>query len=315
VTATWGMLGDDTQTAVIEMAAASGLALVPRDRRNPMLTTTYGTGELIRTAIEAGARRLIVGIGGSATTDGGAGAAQALGVRFLDRAGRVILEPMSGGRLNDIARIDKAGMKNCPATVLVACDVDNPLCGPRGAAAVYGPQKGATPEQVQRLDRGLAHLAELIERDLGKNVRDFPGAGAAGGLGAGLVAFLGAHLDRGIGLMMKAVRFAERIRGADLIITGEGRLDRQSMMGKVIAGVGRAGQAASVPVVALVGCVGEGAETALEVLRGYYPIHPPGTPLAEALARTPEALAATAARVLTEALPEGGRDARPPTEP
>jgi glycerate kinase len=173
--------------------------------------------------------------------------------------------------------------------------VDNPLCGPRGAAAIYGPQKGASPEQVQILDRNLAHLADLIERDLGKNVRDFPGAGAAGGLGAGLVAFFDARLDRGINLVMDAVRFHERIRVADLIITGEGRLDRQSMMGKVIAGVGRAGQAAGVPVVALVGSIGEGAEAALGVLRGFHPINPPGMPLHEALPRTAANLEAAAA--------------------
>jgi glycerate kinase len=298
VTAAWGLLGDDTQTAVIEMAAASGLALVSPNRRNPLLTTTYGTGELIRAAIDAGAQRLIVGIGGSATNDGGAGAAQALGVRFLDSDGQAILAPMTGGRLGDITHIETKGIQGLPSSILVACDVDNPLCGPRGAAAVYGPQKGATPEQVEILDRNLARLADIIERDLGKNVRDFPGAGAAGGLGAGLVAFLDARLDRGIRIVMEAVHFEERIRGADLIITGEGRIDRQSMMGKVIAGVGRAGKAAGVPVVALVGCVGDGADATLEVLQGFHAIHPPGTPLSEALARTPEALASNAANLI-----------------
>jgi glycerate kinase len=283
-----------------------------------MLTTTYGTGQLIGAALEAGAARVIIGIGGSATTDGGAGAAQALGAEFLDAAGRVIREPLTGGGLAAVAGIRSRltfGENDSRPLFLVACDVDNPLCGPRGAAAVYGPQKGATPEQVQALDRNLACLADIIERDLGKNVRDFPGAGAAGGMGAGLAAFLDARLDRGIRIVMDAVRFEERIHGADLIITGEGRLDRQSMMGKVIAGVGRAGKAAGVPVVALVGCIGEGAETALELLQGYYPINPPGTPLAEALARTGKALEATAAALLAEtlSLPEGGRDARPPT--
>lgn len=317
VTATWGLLGDDSGTAVIEMAAASGLALVPPERRNPLLTTTFGTGELIRAALDAGARRLLIGIGGSATTDGGTGAAQALGVRFLDEAGLIISEPMTGGRLADVARIEagrpilrrmpssptppgaQAGAEADPApAVQVACDVDNPLCGPRGAAAVYGPQKGATPEQVEILDRNLARLAGIIERDLSVQVRDFPGAGAAGGMGAGLVAFLKARLDRGIQLVMNAVRFAERIRGADLIITGEGRIDRQSMMGKVIAGVGHAGQAAGVPVIALAGAIGEGADASLAVLQGYHCIHPPGLPLKEALARTPQALEETAARVV-----------------
>jgi glycerate kinase len=344
VTATWGLLGDGSNTAVIEMAAASGLALVPSDRRNPLLTTTYGTGELIRAAIESGATRLIVGIGGSATTDGGAGAAQACGYRFLDATGRPIPAPIAGGQLDKVAQIDRragilpafggagilpaahqrdAGVSHrragvlpalrseeeggaggsqaestAPVSILVACDVDNPLYGPRGAAAIYGPQKGATPEQVQILDRNLAHLADLIERDLGKNVRDFPGTGAAGGLGAGMVAFFNARLDRGIRLVMEAVHFEQRIKDADLIITGEGRLDRQSMMGKVIAGVGQAGKDAGVPVVALVGCTGEGAEAALEVLRSFHPINPPEMPLQEALARTPEALESTAAAVL-----------------
>jgi len=299
VTATWGLLGDGSNTAVIEMAAASGLALVSPSRRNPLLTTTYGTGELIRAAFDAGATRLIVGIGGSATTDGGTGAAQALGYRFLDAAGQPIQGHMSGGKLSLAKGVRMNFRPSRPASILVACDVDNPLCGPRGAAAVYGPQKGATPEQVEILDRNLAHLADLIERDLGKDVRDFPGAGAAGGLGAGMVAFLGARLDRGVNLVMEAVRFGERIQGADLIITGEGRLDRQSMMGKVIAGVGQAGKAVGVPVIALVGSIGDGAEAALELLESYHPINPPGTPLHEALPRTAEALEATAAAVLS----------------
>lgn len=324
VTATWGLLGDSgaaglragrspreareapqqdqpaERTAVIEMAAASGLALVPPDRRNPLLTTTYGTGELMRAALQAGATRLIVGIGGSATTDGGAGAAQAMGIQFLDAAGRPLPSPIAGGQLDAIARIACMNQPEAQArvSILVACDVDNPLCGPRGAAAVYGPQKGATPEQVRILDRNLAHLADIIERDLHKNVRSFPGAGAAGGLGAGLVAFFDARLERGVRLVMEAVQFEERIKGADLIITGEGRLDRQSMMGKVIAGVAQAGKAAGVPVVALVGSAGEGAEAALEVLQSYHPITPPGMPLRQAIARTSEFLESAAANLL-----------------
>lgn len=321
VEATWGLLGGSGPlAAIIEMAAASGLALVPPDRRNPLLTTTYGTGELIRAALAHGVKRVIIGIGGSATTDGGTGAAQALGTEFLDSSGHPLPVPMTGGQLAAIARIacgsgiqrdtgilpvNLAPPSSRPTqpfdvSILVACDVDNPLCGPRGAAAIYGPQKGATPEMVEQLDQGLAHLAEIIERDLGKNVRDFPGAGAAGGLGAGLVAFLNARLDRGIRLVMEAVRFNERITGADLIITGEGKLDRQSMMGKVIEGVGRAGQAAGVPVVALVGTIGEGAETTLQVLHSYHAINRENLPLHEALSRTPGALEAAAARLFRE---------------
>jgi len=299
VEAAWGVLGDG-RTAVIEMAAASGLALVPVDRRDPTRTTTYGTGELIRAALDAGVSRILIGIGGSATTDGGTGAAQALGVTFLRADGRRFDRPLTGGDLLDISRIvvDGRDARLAKTAIEVACDVDNPLLGSRGAAAVYGPQKGATPEQVELLDRGLAHLAELIERDLGKDVREFPGAGAAGGLGAGLVAFCGARLRPGIDIVMDATRLHERIRGADLIITGEGRLDGQSMMGKVIAGVGRAGQAVGVPVVALVGSVGEGAEDALKILRSYQCITPAGTPLAEALARTAENLERMAAEVV-----------------
>lgn len=314
VTATWGLLGPVASssactatepTAVIEMAAASGLALVPPARRNPLLTTTYGTGELLNAALAAGATRIIVGIGGSATTDGGTGAAQALGWRFLDAKGASLTAPITGGQVGAIHRIERGttptpggDRRGAHPLLLVACDVDNPLCGPRGAAAIYGPQKGATPEQVEILDRHLAHLAAVIARDLGRDVRAIAGAGAAGGLGAGLMAFADARLERGIRIVMDAVHFEERIRGADLIITGEGRIDRQSMMGKVIAGVGRAGQAAGVPVIALVGCVGEGADATLEVLHSYHAINPPGTPLAEALAQSSERLATTAMQVM-----------------
>jgi glycerate kinase len=296
VSAQWGRLGDGGSTAVIEMAAASGLALVPPERRNPMLTSTQGTGELILAALDDGADEILVGIGGSATNDGGVGAAQAAGVIFTAANGRPCPVPTTGGMLDQVTAINLAGRDSriAHATIRVACDVDNPLCGPRGAAAVYGPQKGATPEQVAALDANLAHLAELIERDLGEDVRDLPGAGGAGGLGAGLIAFFDATLQPGVEMVMDAVGFAERIAGADLIITGEGRLDRQSMMGKVIEGVGRAGRAAGVPVVALAGIIGQGAEATAEVLESYHAINPPDTPLAEALAQTAPRLEATA---------------------
>jgi len=301
VKAAWGLLGGERHTAVLEMAAASGLGLVPRARRNPLQTTTYGTGQLILSAIEAGAREIIIGIGGSATNDGGAGAAQAVGVRFYDSEGRLCQPGLSGGGIEDVDRIDLSARdpRVAATTIRVACDVDNPLCGPRGAAAVYSPQKGATPEQVGLLDRNLAHLADIIRRDLHVDVRLLPGAGAAGGLGAGLVAFFGATLQPGVRLVMEAVRFAERIADADLIITGEGRIDRQSMMGKVIAGVGHAGHAANVPVIALAGCIGEGADQTLAVLKSYHSINPPGTPIADALRHTAERLEATAATILS----------------
>jgi len=298
--AVWGMLGDGSGTAILEMASASGLALVPPLRRNPLLTTTYGTGELIRAALDAGASRILIGIGGSATCDGGAGAAQAVGVRFFNAADELCVCGLAGGGLTDVDRIDLASRdpRITETPIYVACDVDNPLCGPHGAAAVYGPQKGATPEQVEMLDNNLAHLANIIERDLGKQVRDIPGAGAAGGLGAGLIAFFEATLQPGVRLVMDALHFDDRIAGADLIITGEGRIDRQSMMGKVIEGVGRAGKAAGVPVIALVGAVGQGADAALAVLESYHPINPPGTPVARALAQTAEALESTIASLL-----------------
>jgi glycerate kinase len=301
VEAAWGMLGDGSNTAVMEMAAASGLALVPNNRRDPTRTTTFGTGEFIRAALDAGASHILIGIGGSATNDGGMGAAQACGVSFCDASGRRLDRPLTGGDLLSVSHIELAGRdaRIAGARIEVACDVDNPLAGPRGAAAVYSPQKGATPAQVELLDRGLSHLADVIERDLGRRVRDFPGAGAAGGLGAGLVAFFDARLRRGIEMVMDAARLRERVAGADLVITGEGRLDEQSMMGKVIAGVGQAAKSAGVPTIALVGCVGTGADVSLTVLQSYHCITPPGTPLADALADTARNLEHTAAEVAT----------------
>ncbi len=299
IQAAWGLLGGRTGEAVLEMAAASGLPLVPPDRRNPLHTTTYGTGELMRAALDAGARRILIGIGGSATTDGGAGAAQACGIRFLDASGEPITTPLAGARLADVYAIDASGRdpRLSHVRIDVACDVDNPLCGPRGAAAVYGPQKGATPEQVEILDRNLARFAETIRRDLGCDTLNIPGAGAAGGLGAGLIAFFGGRLSRGIELVMEATRLTDRIRGADLVITGEGRLDRQSMMGKVVAGVGGAARAAGVRAVALVGCLGDGADESLAVLQSYQAIAPPDMPLPEAMRRTSELLEQAAARL------------------
>jgi len=248
----FGVLGD-SETAVVEMAAASGLPLVPHDLRNPMLTTTFGTGELIRAALDAGCRRIILGIGGSATNDGGVGAIQALGARFRDNEGNEV--GFGGGELARIRTIDLSGLdaRIAETEFVVACDVDNPLTGERGASAVFGPQKGATPEMVSALDAGLQNLAEVIRRDLGRDVEDLPGAGAAGGLGAASVAFLGAELRSGIEIVLEATRFAERIRGASLIVTGEGRIDAQTLGGKTINGVLRVARSEGVPVVALGG--------------------------------------------------------------
>ncbi|MGB3958921.1 MAG: glycerate kinase, partial [bacterium] len=216
VKASYGLLGDG-ETAVIEMAAASGLPLVPLEKRNPMLTTTYGTGELILAALDEGCRRIIIGIGGSATNDGGAGMAQALGVKLLDEEGLDI--PYGAAGLARLDRIDISSLDRrlAQVEVLVACDVDNPLTGPRGAARVYGPQKGADPQMVEELDQILGRFAAIILRDLGKDVKDIPGAGAAGGLGAGLMAFLNGRLAPGVELVLAAVKLEERIqKGADL---------------------------------------------------------------------------------------------------
>ncbi|MCG3177890.1 MAG: Glycerate 3-kinase [Phycisphaerae bacterium] len=297
----FGLLGDG-RTAVVEMAAASGLVLVPRAQRDPTRTTTYGTGELIAAALDEGASRIIVGIGGSATTGGGAGMAQAMGYRFLDAAGTALPPGLAGGFLADVARID-AGRRDArlaAVEVIAACDVDNPLTGPRGAAAVYGPQKGATPEMVWLLDANLRHWADLIARELGVAVNELPGAGAAGGLGAGLVAFCGATLRSGIEIVIEAAKLADRIRAADLVITGEGRLDGQSMSGKTAIGVARLAKRLGVPAIAVVGGVGEGAEQSLGLLESYHAIRPEGMPLEEAFARVEELLESTTRRVLSE---------------
>ncbi|HEX9011127.1 MAG TPA: glycerate kinase [Holophagaceae bacterium] len=262
VEATWGLLGDG-RTAVIEMAAASGLTLVPEGRRDPGLASTFGTGELVLAALDAGFRRLLLGIGGSATNDGGTGLARALGVRFLDEAGGDLAE--GGAALARLARIDLRGLdpRLAETELLVACDVDNPLCGPRGASAVYGPQKGATPEAVRELDAALEVFARIARRDTGRDVAEAPGAGAAGGLGAGLLFFSPARLRPGVEIVLEAVGFEDMVRGADLVFTGEGRTDAQTAMGKAPVGVAAVAKRHGVPVVCLSGGLGEGAEAVL----------------------------------------------------
>jgi len=257
IDSSFGILGDG-KTAVVEMAAASGIQLIPESLRNPMLTTTYGTGELILQALETGCEQLILGIGGSATNDGGVGMAQALGGKFLDRNGCDV--GFGGGKLADIYSIDLSKMDSRIGNVwiTVACDVTNPLTGSNGASAVFGPQKGATPEMVQELDAGLKHLAEIIRRDLGLDVENSPGAGAAGGMGAATLAFLKAELKSGIEIILEATRFNEHISDADLVITGEGRIDSQTLQGKTINGVLRAARAFDVPVLAIGGGVENG---------------------------------------------------------
>ena len=259
-TAVWGLLPDGS-TAVMEMAQASGLPFVPPDRRDPRETTSLGTGEMLRAALGQGVRRVLLGIGGSATNDGGMGMLAALGARFLDGAGNA-LRPV-GGSLKNVARADFSGL--LPALseteIIVICDVNNPLLGDRGATFVYGPQKGATHAIRDELEAGMARYAQAVSRAVGRDIASFPGAGAAGGLGAALGGVLGARLKSGIDAVLDAADFDEKLRGASLVVTGEGRMDGQSVrFGKVPVGVARRCAAHGVPVAAIVGGMGEGAE-------------------------------------------------------
>ena len=261
--ALWGVMGDGS-TAVVEMALASGLALVPQRRRNPRLTTTAGTGEIIREALDAGYTRIIVGLGGSATNDGGAGMAAALGARFMDAEGRSL--PPGGSSLARLDRIDVSnlhpGLQG--ATIIAATDVTNPLCGPEGASAIFGPQKGANAEMVRELDAALGNYAQVVTRDVGRDVSGVPGAGAAGGLGAGLMAFAGATLQSGIDMVCEILGFDALLQGADLVITGEGRADRSTVFNKAPVGVARHANTHGVPTVLLAGSLGPGYEELYE---------------------------------------------------
>ena len=257
VEACYGRIGD---TAVVEMAAAAGLPMVG-ERLDPSKTTTYGVGQLLRHAVEHGAIHLILGLGGSATNDGGCGAAAAMGVVFRDKAGQSFV-PV-GETLGEIASIDCTAARALlsSVTVEVMCDIDNPLCGPQGAAAIFGPQKGADAAMIRQLDHNLGYLARRIETDLGITVSELPGAGAAGGFGAGAAAFFGAQLRPGIEVVLDLVRFEEQLDGCDLVLTGEGRMDGQSLGGKVPIGVSRRAKKKQVPVVAIVGITGPGIES------------------------------------------------------
>ena len=262
VLAHWGLLNNGT--AVIEMAAASGLHWVPREQRDARLASSYGTGELILQALDAGATRIILGLGGSATNDGGAGLLQALGVRLLDEQGRALAA--GGAALAKLDRIDLSELDGrlLAAQFEVAADVDNPLCGARGASAVFGPQKGATPEHVLELDAALDHYARVVGATLGEDHASSPGVGAAGGLGFAARAFLKATFRPGIELVAELSHLADAVVGADLVITGEGRMDAQTLHGKTPVGVARVAQAAGVPVIALAGSLGEGYQALYE---------------------------------------------------
>lgn len=261
--APWGLLPDGR--AVVEVAAASGYSLLRPDQRDPARTSSRGTGQLMAAAFAAGCPELIVGLGGSATNDGGAGIASALGVRFLDAQGQEL--PPGGLALARLARIElpegslAARLRAGELRVVAACDVDNPLCGPRGASRTYGPQKGASPALVEELDAALSRLEEIVRRDLGLEVGETPGAGAAGGIGAGLLAFCGAELRRGAPLILDAVGFSEHLAGARLVITGEGQLDAQTLHGKLPLEIAR--RAAGLPVVGVAGRVEPSAREAL----------------------------------------------------
>ena len=259
VEAHWGWLAD-SRTALIEMAEASGLQLVPPGQRDACKTSTYGTGELIRAALDVGAERIILAIGGSATNDGGAGAMQALGVQLFDAEGQAL--PPGGLALSRLATIDLGQLDPRLAQVRfdIAADVNNPLCGPHGASAIFGPQKGANPEQVQELDAALGHFADHCASVLPKDVRDEPGSGAAGGLGFAAKAFLGAQFRAGVEVVAELVGLDEAVRGADLVITGEGRFDAQTLRGKTPFGVARIAQRHNVPVIVIAGTLGDGYE-------------------------------------------------------
>lgn len=296
--ARWGRI-DDGGTAIIEMAAASGLLLLVPAQLDPRRASTRGTGELILAALDAGVARLLIGVGGSATNDGGAGMAAALGARLLDDDGRDL--PPGGAALARLARIDPSGLdpRLAGTEVRVLADVRNPLTGPEGASAVYGPQKGADAAAIAELDRALAHFADIVARDLGVDVLTTPGGGAAGGLGAGLIAFAGARIEPGIDAIAEAVRLDDRLAAATVVITGEGSLDRQSAFGKTVAGVARRAAAADTPCLAIGGRVRDiEAVRAIPGLREVEAAAPDDLPEAVAMAQAAPLLADASERIL-----------------
>lgn len=263
VEANYGILGDG-EIGVLEMASASGIQLVPIEKRNPLITTTYGTGQLIKACLDHGVKKILIGIGGSSTNDGGAGAIQALGGKLLDVQGNEL--GFGGGELGKLARIDLKNfdMRLNDVIIEVACDVSNPLCGREGASSVFGPQKGATKEMIKILDDNLKHYSYIIKNQLGKDILNEPGGGAAGGLGAGLMAFLGGTLKKGIDLVIEYTLLDEKVKNADMVWTGEGSIDFQTQYGKTPLGVAQIAKKYKKPVIALVGKVGEGIDVLYE---------------------------------------------------
>lgn len=286
-------------SALIEMAGAGGLTLLDPGEYDPLRASTFGVGLMILDAIKAGADPIFIGLGGSATVDGGTGAATALGIRFLDEKGENII---SGGELGKIQTLDLSGLRerNYSGKIIFLTDVNNPLCGPKGAAEIFGPQKGATPEQVRQLDQGLQILAEIIERETGSNLQDIPGMGAAGGFALPFVAFMGAEIRSGIDFVLDLLRFDEQLIAADLVITGEGRTDAQSAMGKAISAVARRAHAIGVRVAVISGSLGQGAEKMFALgVDDLIQATPAGQSLEDALSHAAENLANTASNYLT----------------
>lgn len=286
------------KTAVIEMAACAGLPLV-KDQLNPHKTSTFGVGQLMVHAAQSGCQKIVLGLGGSATNDFGAGAAAAMGVAFYNAQGNSFV-PV-GGTLAEIAKVDTSGLLPAIAKmeIVVMCDIDNPLCGKNGAAHVFAPQKGANPQMVQLLDNGLCAACRVVQRDLGKDVANLPGAGAAGGMGGGMVAFLGAKLQMGIETVLDMVNFDSLLKDTKLVFTGEGKIDSQSLQGKVVIGVARRAKKQNVPVVAIVGAIGESAGQAFkEGVSGIFTITPAPMPFEEAKLHTKHNLAFTMSNLM-----------------
>lgn len=296
ITGFYGILPD--KTAVVEMAAAAGLPLVGENKRAEK-TSTFGVGQILKHIVDSGCRKIILGLGGSATNDGGTGAAAALGVQFKDKQGRPFL-PV-GETLCDIGSIDVSQldpqMKSVDLTVM--CDIDNPFCGPQGAAYVFAPQKGADPEMVERLDQNLAHLAAVIRRDLKVDIECLPGAGAAGGMGGGMVAFFNGRLQMGIETVLDTVHFDTLLQEAQLVFTGEGKLDTQSLRGKVISGVARRAKGKNVPVIAVVGDIGDQMEAVYEQgVQAVFSINRVAVPFSQAKLRSESDLELTMDNIL-----------------
>ncbi|WP_180071910.1 glycerate kinase [Acinetobacter sp. YH12200] len=300
----WGLV-DAGQTAVIEMAKANGMHLLDPAQRNPMLTSTYGTGEMIKQALDLSVKKIIIGLGGSITNDAGAGMAQALGVRFLNYKSESI--QVCGGNLDLVKSMDLSGLdpRLADTEIIIASDVNNPLCGPHGASIIFGPQKGATPEMVKQLDQNLGHFADVVAGQIGCDYRHVAGAGAAGGLGFGLMAFTAASIRSGVELMIEQVQLSEKIAQADYVLTGEGKIDSQTSLGKTPFGVAQLARKFNKPVIAFAGLIGEGIEDLFESgFSQIIGINPPDCPLEEALKNAEMNLEKAVAEIVKNLLTE-----------